>query len=260
MGEGIARQLLAQSVVSSETLLIVERSKERVKALSQLIHVPVATTLPEGEIRRFEVILLAVKPQDAGLVLKALAGQVTKRQLVISIMAGLSLATLSHYLNHHRIIRAMPNLPATIGKGVVAWCADQGCSQSDQEKAQKLFSALGSVIEMEETALDAVTAISGSGPGYFFAFADDFLQAAYQLGLDRKTTEKLVKATIVGASALYIRSDGALAELRDKVTSRSGTTEAALKVLEKHKVAKAWQEALKKAYQRATEISQSLDN
>ncbi len=259
MGEGMARQLVMHNTVAAQSMLIVDHNEAKAAALSESINIPVATTLPKGELHRFAVIILAVKPQDAVSVLKQLKAEPLGNQLVISIMAGLSLASLSKSLAYHRVVHAMPNLPITIGQGVIAWCADAGCSETDRQLVQQLFLGMGSVIEIAEEHLNAVTAISGSGPGYFYAFADHFMQAAAALGIDKVITQELVKATLLGASALYGESDLSPAELKSKVTSKNGTTEAALTVIEQRKVAEAWQEALKIAKQRAGEMAQSLD-
>lgn len=254
MGSGIARQLISARFFSSDEIAIVERDQHKHAQLKQM-GMRVFDDLAQYDIAEFEIILIAVKPQDADAVLQQLRTLVTKEHLIISIMAGVTLGALEHALGHKRIVRVMPNLAATVGKGVSAWFTT--ALAQDQTLVKKMLGALGAELQVEDDeAIDRMTAIAGCGPGYMYRFADDLVQAAVKLGLDQKTALELVKATILGASALYEKSSDLPRELIQKVASKGGATEAALKVLDENKTAEIWQRAVAAAFARTRALGQ----
>src|SRR3989338_9818158 len=146
------------------------------------------------------VVILSVKPQDAMPLLDNLNGRINSKTLVISIMAGVKLNTLSRTLNHRRVIRCMPNLALTVGLGMTGWLAAPARTSADQRQAPNIFLAFG--LEMpvaSDDAIDRITAVSGSGHGYFFAFARDLIAAAQALGFSESAANRLVKQTLIGA-------------------------------------------------------------
>lgn len=223
-------------------------------------------------ILRSEVIILAVKPQD----FEELLGEIKnckhlQDKLFISIAAGISTSFIEKNLGVVRIVRAMPNLPLQIGKGITCLSRGKFASSEDFDFAEDLFEYAGEVLELPESMINAATAISGSGPGWFFekvacnneawknkreALVSDFIvdlkEAARQLGFDDEQAEALSKMTVVGSEVLLLKSGKPAAELRDKVTSRGGTTEAGLKVLRNNG---SLSDAAKAALKRAEELS-----
>ncbi|MDB5887324.1 MAG: Pyrroline-5-carboxylate reductase [Rhodocyclales bacterium] len=177
-----------------------------------------------------DVLLLAVKPQQMRAALAPLAGQLV-RQLVVSIAAGLRLQDLSRWLGGYpTLVRAMPNTPALIGMGVTGLYADASVADEGREAVSRIMRAVGSSVWLDDEAqMDAVTAISGSGPAYVFYFIEALQAAGENLGLGAETARTLALETMVGAATLAVRSDESAAVLRERVTSKGGTTEAALR-------------------------------
>lgn len=176
-----------------------------------------------------EVIVLAVKPQQMREALAPVKGQL-RGQLVVSIAAGLCLADISRWLGgHRRLVRCMPNTPALIGAGITGLCADPSVDHEGRQTADRILRAVGKTVWIEdEDKMDAVTAISGSGPAYVFYFIEAVEAAARALGFPAEEAHTLAIETFVGASRLAESSQDDVAELRRRVTSKGGTTEAAL--------------------------------
>ena len=181
-----------------------------------------------------DIIVLAVKPQVMTRVLDQLAGHTEPRQLVLSIAAGTSLATITKALGKDQaVIRSMPNTTALIGHGISGVCPGKNCKPQHIEQAEKILTATGEVVLIEhESLMDVVTAISGSGPAYYFLLTEALAVAGRTLGLPGEVAEKLAAYTACGAGAMLVQSDAGAAELRRQVTSPGGTTQAALEVLE----------------------------
>ena len=208
-----------------------------------------------------DVLLLAVKPQQMKLALEPFAGQL-KNQLVISIAAGLPLAALSRWLGGYpRLVRVMPNTPALIGAGISGLFAEQNVTPEERRLAEKILAAVGQTLWLtSEAQLDAVTAISGSGPAYVFYFIEALQQAGKELGLDMNTARQLALATFTGAAQLAAQSTESVGRLREQVTSKGGTTAAALAVLEQHAVASHIRQAAQAAAHRSVELARELGN
>lgn len=203
-----------------------------------------------------DVIILAVKPQDVESVLDELKNFLTPKQLVISIAAGLTTRFLEKRLGKAAcVIRTMPNMPAQIGLGVTALCKGKKAVDGDLKTAQKIFSHVGQTVIVDEKLIDSVTAVSGSGPAYVFLFIECFLNAAQKAGLKFETARKLVDVTLSGSLNLYLQSKAPADQLRAKVTSKGGTTQAALDVFAKHDFGKMFAEAVSAAKARAKELA-----
>ncbi|MGH8630678.1 MAG: pyrroline-5-carboxylate reductase [Burkholderiales bacterium] len=203
----------------------------------------------------FDVVLLAVKPQHMAGVCKMLAGRF-KRTLVISIAAGIRTGDLERWLaGHQRLVRAMPNTPALLRAGVSGLYAAPGASAQDRHDAQRILGAVGSVVWFDsEAALDAVTAVSGSGPAYVFYFIESVEEAARSLGVDAAAARKLALDTFLGAARLAVEGEDPPAVLREKVTSKGGTTERALASLNAADVKAHIVAAVRAAAERAREL------
>ena len=191
---------------------------------------------------------MAIKPQDFNVVAKGLASKLKHASapgpLILSIAAGIRLKDMSRWLDHERCVRAMPNTPALIGKGITGLFADTAVNHADRALVETICKAVGqSVWVSEEKLMDAVTAVSGSGPAYVFAFIEAMQSAGEKLGLDPATARKLAYATLEGATQLAHNSEEHAGTLRERVTSKGGTTAAALDVMKQH----GWNEILEKA-------------
>jgi len=205
------------------------------------------------------VVIMAIKPQDFNVVAKGLASKLKHTSapgpLILSIAAGIRLKDMSRWLDHARCVRAMPNTPALIGKGITGLFADKAVNESDRDLAQTICNAVGqSVWVLEEKLMDAVTALSGSGPAYVFAFLEAMQSAGEKLGLDPTSARKLAYATLEGATQLAHNSDEHAGVLRERVTSKGGTTAAALEVMKQQ----GWHEILEKAIDAANQRGKAM--
>ena len=206
------------------------------------------------------IIILAVKPQNFDEVLATLHGRVREDQLIISIAAGITCRYIEQRLfpkgeQKVRVVRTMPNLPAQVGEAVTGICRGKFATTVDIKTAQQIFNCIGKTVVVEERFMDAVTAVSGSGPGYIFYFVECLEKAAWSLGLSPALAKELVAQTLKGSVRLLEQSGEGADVLRARVTSKGGTTQAALAVFEKHKMGKIIQQALAAARKRAKELS-----
>ena len=212
-----------------------------------------ATTAIDGA----DVILLAIKPQTMPVVLRQLAGHVGGNQLVLSIAAGTTIATIRERLGPDiTVVRCMPNTPALIGHGITGMTAGPGCSRQQRARAEEILLAAGEVVWLDnETLMDAVTAVSGTGPAYFFLLTEVLTTAARELGLPPETAERLAAITCFGAGAMMATSPDEAEELRRRVTSPGGTTEAAMAVLDDGGFRNLMMRAVAAACDRSQELS-----
>lgn len=234
-------------------LRVVEVSEEARARLQRQFGVSAVAAIDE-EIPE-DAVLMAVKPQQMHAAAKALRVRM-KGQLVISIAAGIRTADLSRWLGgHERIVRVMPNTPALVRSGVSGMYAGAAIKQADRDSTQNILGAVGGVVWVRDEAdIDAVTAISGSGPAYVFYFIEALEQAAVELGLTGAQAHDLAVQTFVGASKLAAGSDEPAAVLRERVTSRAGTTEAALNAMEAGDVKRRIMDAVRAAARRSKEL------
>ncbi|MFN8602922.1 MAG: pyrroline-5-carboxylate reductase [Candidatus Binatia bacterium] len=204
-----------------------------------------------------DVLVLAVKPQVLGAVLDKLAGKARAEQVVVSIAAGFTLKSLARKLGAtSRLVRAMPNTPALVGEGITVLVGGGAATADDLESVRGLFTSVGDAVAIaDEAQLDAVTAVSGSGPGFVFAFAEAWLKAAESAGLAPELAERLVKQTLFGAATLWRTSGDPPDKLRAMVTSPGGTTLAGLEALEARGFARAIASAIEAAARRSKELS-----
>jgi pyrroline-5-carboxylate reductase len=213
------------------------------------------STAPDAAMQAADVLVLAVKPQDMQ---KALAsvGAATRGKLVLSVAAGITLETLSRWLGGYRkIVRCMPNTPGLIGAGITGLFAAQEVTPSERQTAERILGAVGEVVWLaEERLLDPVTAVSASGPAYVFWFIEQLAACAVKLGIPEDDALKLAKHTVLGAAKLAASSADSPETLRKNVTSKGGTTEAALNVFEQEKLAERFMRAVEAASRRGEEM------
>ncbi|MCL2458041.1 MAG: pyrroline-5-carboxylate reductase [Desulfobulbus sp.] len=233
MAEAMVRGILAAGLTTAEQITIAEPMTARQEHLTKQYGLA-CTQDPAVLCQKSEVLILAVKPQAAAAVLAPYRLFVGERHLVLSIMAGITLRALADaFTAPVRLIRVMPNTPALVLAGASAFSPNGQATAHDREIAAALFSAVGTCVEVPEHLLDAVTGLSGSGPGYVFAFIEAMIDAGVLAGLPRPVAEQLTVQTVLGSARLAQESGEHPAILRDKVTSPGGTTIAGLQVLEK---------------------------
>jgi pyrroline-5-carboxylate reductase len=200
--------------------------------------------------KRSNIVILAVKPQDMEDVLKEIKPYV-KKKLIISIAAGVTTLSIEKVLGRVRVVRVMPNMPAMVGKGISAITLGRFAGKSDLKTAFGIFSKVGDVVEVKENMMDAVTAVSGSGPAYYFLFTHLLAKAGEASGLEKGLAMKLAKAVFTGTAEVACRKDSSMEEFVRKVASKGGTTEAALKVFKQENLEVIMKKAVKAAVRRS---------
>jgi pyrroline-5-carboxylate reductase len=252
IGGLIARGIEPRSISVIE---VVAATRERIAAEFG-VH---ASGAPDAATQEADTVVLAVKPQDMRPALASLAGA-AQGKLVISIAAGIRLESLSGWLDgHRRLVRCMPNMPALIGAGVSGLYAFSEVSDEERARAESVLGAVGEVVWLpQERLLDPVTAVSGSGPAYVFWLIEQLAAFAERSGVARESGLKLAKAMVLGAAKLAAASEQTPGALREKVSSKGGTTEAALEVFEQERLAERFARALEAASRRGAELADEL--
>lgn len=260
MGRAMISGLLANGFEAHQ-LSVVEANSNTGLQLHQDFGVEIISALDQiaFDFSKTNVVVMAIKPQDFNVVAKSLSAKLKHATapgpLILSIAAGIRLQDMSRWLGHERCVRAMPNTPALIGKGITGLFADAAVNASDRNLAETICNAVGQAVWVnEEKLMDAVTAVSGSGPAYVFAFLEAMQSSGEKLGLDAATARKLAYATLEGATQLAHNSDEHAGVLRERVTSKGGTTAAALDVLKQLD----WHGVLEKAIDAASQRGKAM--
>lgn len=250
---------LANKLTAGKNIHVIDFNEDKLAHLSQQYGVTTALKA-DVVIAGLDVIVLAVKPQHLKETVAQLTAYIQPHQLIISIAAGIRMVDLAKWFNgHQNIIRTMPNTPALIGQGITGVVASSGVSEEQKKAADAILSAVGQTVWLDnESLIDAVTGVSGSGPAYVFYFMEAMQQAAIELGLTAEQGIALAKQTFVGASALAASSSDSVSVLREKVTSKGGTTYAALTTLDKLGVKEGIIEAVKAAAARGKELGEEF--
>jgi len=257
MGLTYAQSFLRSHITVKEDMMILEKSTEKAKILAAKDIGTVYGT-PETCIPKADLVILAVKPQDAASLFEVIRPHVDPQQVFLSIMAGVTLDTIAQGLGLTKVIRAMPNLPAQIGKGMTALTSSDEVTRIELAMVQNLVNTTGKSIYVEkESAIDAATAISGSGPAYVFYFMKAMIEAAQSMGFTTSESELLVGQTFKGAVDLPTKSHFSCEEWIQKVASKGGTTEAALASFLKNRVHVDILEGANAALKRAVELGKN---
>jgi len=254
MAEAIVSGMVDGSFCAPEKIIMTDVRPERLADLAR--EYGVSTSTDNRVVKDAEIVVLAVKPQAMTDVLKGIAPVLRKETLVISIAAGIPAARIEAELGgNHRVVRVMPNMPALVGQGASAIAAGANADEADIEVAETILGCVGLTVRVKESDLDAVTALSGSGPAYVFYLLEGMLAAADKMGLDKETARKLALKTVEGAARLMEDSGEEADVLRVKVTSKGGTTEAAIRSLDEAGVKEAVIQALIAAQKRSIKLS-----
>lgn len=228
MGLTYAKSFLRSHIASQEQMMILEKSPEKAVELRKQ-NIGTIFSDPNECLHRADLIILAVKPQDADVLFASLKPLVDEQQVFLSIMAGVKIETIADGLGAKKVIRAMPNLPAQIGRGMTVFTSSDDVTRIELVMVQNLLNTTGKTVYAEaEKAIDAATAISGSGPAYVWHFMNALVKAAQEMGFSFAESELLVGQTFLGAVELYNATNYSLEEWIKKVCSKGGTTEAAL--------------------------------
>lgn len=254
MGDAILTAVLNNKLSQPQDIITSDVLETRREYLRQKYGISV-TGDNSAAVKQGEVIVFAIKPQNLAEVMAGIRGQLKPAQLVLSIIAGAGIRSLRTGLNHNHIVRSMPNTPAQVGAGMTVWTATPEVTEQQKKWAGAILGAMGKEIYMEdEKYLDMATAVSGSGPAYVFLLAESMVSAAVKIGLPRQAAETMVRQTILGSAHLLDKSGKAPAELRQMVTSKGGTTAAALEQFEAGGFSPLVTGAITAAHERAKQL------
>lgn len=253
IGEALLSGLL-RSGVTPDDVCFSEQYAARAASLTQTYGVRAVTNVEAAADA--DVLVLAVKPADIGALADEIAPALGDKTLVVSVAAGITTAFLESKLPiGTRVVRVMPNTPMLVGEGMSAISAGTHAGDADLDRADELLGAVGRVVRLPESQLDAVTALSGSGPAYLFLLVEALIDAGVLLGLPRTVASELAIQTAVGSAVMLRDSGDTAAQLREAVTSPGGTTAAALRKLEEHRLRAAVSDALEAARDRSIELA-----
>jgi pyrroline-5-carboxylate reductase len=256
MGITYAKSFLHSHIVTKEKMVILEKSLKKAEDLRKN-DIGTVYGEPGDYIKRCDLIILAVKPQDVHVLFETIAPFIDHQQVIMSIMAGVKMSTISDALGTSKIIRAMPNLPAQIGSGMTVFTSSEEITRIELVMVQNLLNSTGKTIYVEEEdTIDAATAISGSGPAYVFYFMQSLIESAGNMGFTQAQAELLTYQTFKGAVDLFNKYDFTCEEWIAKVSSRGGTTEAAFNTFNSNDLKKDFQSGVSQALIRAKELSE----
>ena len=259
LGAGVMGETLLSGLIRAgrrtEDLLVGEKRSDRAAELEERYGVSTVTNVEAAQ--KADTLALVVKPQDMGDLLAEIAPTVRPGQLVVSLAAGITTAFIETRLpDGVAVVRVMPNTPALVDEGMAAISRGSHCDEAHLLEAESLLASVGRVLRVPERQLDAVTAVSGSGPAYIFFVVESMIEAGVHLGLPRTTATDLVVQTVVGSAKLLRETGEHPTVLREQVTSPGGTTAAAIRELEDHKVRAAFLTAMEAARNRSRTLAE----
>lgn len=254
MAEALIKGVLKAEMINAESIIACDLSEERREVFARM---GCQVTGDMEDLLTADIILLAIKPQVIFAVLEKIGNKLSAGQLLISIAAGTTIDSIQKAAPEVRIVRVMPNTPMLVGEGVSGVAGGASASAEDVQLTLALCASAGDAFEVEESQLDAVTGLSGSGPAYVFYFAEILAEAGIKAGLPAEMAEKMACKTVSGAARLLDESTDSAEVLRKKVTSPNGTTEAALKVMQEKGLRDVVIEAVLRAKERSEELARS---
>jgi pyrroline-5-carboxylate reductase len=254
MGEALLSGLLRAGAAPGD-IIITDRREERCREIETRFGVRSSTNL--DAVAQASTVVIVVKPQDMAALLREVHNAITPGTLVISLAAGITTGYIeSHLPDGIPVVRVMPNTPALVDQGMAAISAGSSCEPSHLERAETMLASTGKVVRVPEKYQDAVTAISGSGPAYIFYVVEAMIEAGVLLGLPRDIATELTVQTALGAATMLSETREHPTVLRERVTSPAGTTVAALRELDDHKVRAAFLSAMEAARNRSAELAE----
>ena len=256
MGLSFSKSFLKYDLIKPENLHLITRNKDKIHRISEEFPHSKISIFNEVKELDADLIIMAVKPQDFQHVAENFSFSLKENQLVLSIMAGIKIEKIQKLLNHPLVVRAMPNSPTLLGMGITGYTSAEGISFNQLMNIERLLNSTGRSVYLEkEELLDGVTALSGSGPAYFYYIIDAMIKAGVEMGIDENLSKLFVKQTMLGAYHLINNSEKNLEELIKDVASKGGTTEAALKSFSENNLKEILKSGILNAEKRAKELN-----
>lgn len=257
MGLSFSKSFLKYELIKSENLHLITRKPEKIEKISKEFPGAEVSCFQDLKEVNADLVIIAVKPQDFQFVAENIAFRFNEDQMLLSIMAGIKIEKIQKYFNHQKVVRAMPNSPTLLGMGITGYTAAEGISFADLMQIERFLNSTGRSVYLEdESLLDGVTALSGSGPAYFYYIVDAMIKAGNEMGIDENLSKLFVKQTMLGAYHLINNSDKNLEELIADVASKGGTTEAALKTFEDNNLKDILKKGILAAENRSRKLSE----
>ena len=256
MGISFSKSFLKYELIKAENLHLITRKKDKIEKISKEFPGSKVSCFEELKEIAADLVILAVKPQDFAFVVENISVQFNENQMLLSIMAGIKIQKIQKLFNHQKVVRAMPNSPTLLGMGITGYTAAEGISFQDLMQIERFLNSTGRSVYLEdENLLDGVTALSGSGPAYFYYIVDAMIKAGTEMGIDENLAKLFVKQTMLGAYHLINNSEKSLEELIKDVASKGGTTEAALKTFEENHLKETLRKGILAVENRSKELS-----
>ncbi len=257
MGSALVRGMILRAKFSKEQITICDLDEKKVETLVVDLGVKFVSSAREA-VKKTDLIILAAKPQAFPKLLSEISNFLNVNQTIMSIAAGVTTASIEQKIGKQiPVVRVMPNLPALIGKGVSVYCRGLFTSDIDTNRSKAILMSVGKTIEATESLLDPVTALSGTGPAYIFHTMEAMIQSGIEMGIDKEIAIDLVQQTVLGSAQLAIKSERNITSLREDVTSKGGTTEAAISYLRKKQYSDIVVNAILEAEKRSQELGDS---
>lgn len=254
MGLTYAEGMSKSKLLKKKNIMVLDKSEEKLEELHQMSHFDAFSELKDC-VPQADIIFIAVKPYHAESVFKAIKPLINTQQILVSIMAGVTITSMQEITGLTKIVRAMPNLPAQIGKGLTSYVISPDVSRIEMLTVESLLDTTGKSIQVtSEKFIDASTGISGSGPAYVFYFMQSMMEAALQMGFSKEDSTVLVRQTFTGAVELFNQSNLSPNSWMERVASKGGTTRAALDSMEDNNVNELIKDAAFAAFNRAVEL------
>lgn len=254
MGNVLINGIMREKLLEPDQIIIYDNLISKTKQFEKE-GVSVASSLKEL-CQKSNFLFMVVKPQDLGDLLREIAAFLHKNQVIVSVVAGASTAFIEENLNNNmKVIRIMPNTPCLVNEGMIALCSGAGVDKKDIEIVIKILKPLGKIVVTDESLMDAVTGLSGSGPAYVCLFLEALIDGGVEVGLPRDLASLLAVQTVLGTAKMVQQTGKLPAELKNMVTSPGGTTSGGLLVLEENRVRASLISAVKKSTARARELS-----
>lgn len=259
MGTSFSKSFLKYELIEPENLHLITKNSDNIERVSARFPGSAVSSFEALSVVDADLVIIAVKPQDFQFLSENFRYPFNENQMLLSVMAGIRIEKIQKLFSHQKVIRAMPNSPTLIGMGITGYTAAEGISFSELKHVERLLNATGLSVYLEnEDLLDSVTALSGSGPAYFYYIAEAMIKAGMQMGFDESLSKLLVKQTMLGAYHLINNSDKNLEELIKDVASKGGTTEAALELFNDHRLQDILAKGIRNAEKRSQELSREV--
>lgn len=259
MGNALIQGIILSEIIKAKDIIVIDKDKDKEDIIVSQLKVKKAKNLQELATSA-DYILLAVKPHDVSSVMEEISALDIKNKVIISIAAGVTMESINNYKKSLRVVRVMPNTPALVGEGMSAICYERMVKKEDREFITRVFESVGMVIEVDESQMNAITALSGSSPACAFMFIEAMADAGVRMGLQRETSVMIAAQAVLGSARMVLETGVHPGQLKDMVCSPAGTTIEAVYTLEKRGFRGTVMKAMGECFERAEELNEEKED